>query len=325
MTFLDLSWIKSAGVLLGSELFLSDVRERVSSGITLVDIALGGGWPVGRFVEIFGPESAGKSTLATHAMVAVQRIGGISMLVESEPSFSRDRAIRMGWDPERHVQCQPDTIEDGFGMIDDNTKKLYDKGYGPIVVVWDTIAAAPTKAELSGDTYGEGMAKMPRIVHEAFRTLALVLPQRRVVFLVLNQVRASFDGYGGLSTPGGWALKHYTSLRIMLKSGKPFDLGESPFGMEVEIFVKKSKVCRPRAKVNAVLTYDDGFDEDWTNLRFLTDKGIVITIKGWYSFSDELKKNGFPKNSFRWGDWKTTISDDQRIQLREIIVERGLW
>lgn len=324
MILKSLDWIKSEGVMPGSELFLSDVRERVSSGLTLVDLAIGGGWPVGRFIEIFGPESAGKSTLATHSMIACQKAGGVSLMVESEPAFTRDRAIKMGWDPASHVQCQPDTLEDGFKMIDENTKKLHDNGYGPILVVWDTIAAAPTQAELSGDTYGQGMAKTPRIIHEAFRTLSLVLPQRRAVFLILNQVRACFDGYGGLSTPGGWALKHYPSLRLMLKSGKPFELGESPYGMDVEIYIKKSKVSRPRGKISAVLTYDLGFDEDWTNLKFLTEKGIVVTSKGWYSFSDEMKNDGFSKSSFRWADWKTVITDDQRIKLRDLIVSRGL-
>ena len=236
---------------------LPSVEMRIPTGCATFDRALHGGYPVGRIIEIFGWESAGKSTVIDHALIECQKMGGIAVKIDQEHSHHKDRFERMGGDVRSLLVLRPQTVEQGIVDWIETVKKLKDvKDKGviahetPVMVAWDTLHAAPSESLVEGITKGEyysgGMANKARTLQDMFRVCTLFIPLHNVVLLIANQMTHSIGGYGAsTTTSGGNALKFYPSVRMQVKKQGTYKEGDDVVGITTEVTVVKNKVDPP--------------------------------------------------------------------------------
>jgi recombination protein RecA len=286
---------------LGSDPLYSDIPGRVSTGSTQLDLLTGGGIPRGRLTEILGAESLGKSTLCEHILAHAQADGLVAALIDFESTFDKKRAMKIGIRPDELMVLQPITMEDGFEAIDDLVRKVK-KDHAPetpILLVWDTIAAAPARTEKAGKKFGEGIANKPRLLHEALRRLTLEMAANDVTLVLANQVIDQIGSRFGPRTesPGGRAIKHHSSLRIKITKSTPFEIKEEnngvemPVGIRVKATLTKSKVpgSVPRGTVEIPIYNYTGIDDLTGIIEFLVEHNSPVLSKkgGWYKFGDE--------------------------------------
>lgn len=290
--------------LQGSHPLWSTIPGRVSTGSTLLDLATGGGLPRGRIYEIMGWESLGKSTLAEHILVETQKIGGQAILLDYEATFDAERAKVLGLDIDQLIVLQTPTVEDGLEALDHFLQNVKDNELKdtPVVVVWDTIAAAPERAEKKGDRYGEGIARKARLLHEAFRRLTIEMAARDVTLVLVNQLITNINAgrmYGGPtdSAPGGTGTRFHASLQLKLYRGRPFEIKEKdrPVGIRVKAKIVKSKVpgSLPRSEVIIPIYNATGIDDVLGMLEYLAESKSDILHKkrgGYYVLKVPRKK-----------------------------------
>lgn len=263
---------------------LSTIRTWIPTRLTLVNLLLYGGIPMGRFWEVFGESHEGKTAFATELMIATQLAGGISIYLDAEGTWHKARALSMGHNEKRHLYMQADTVEQGVQAIDEtlhNIRQVHNLDC-PLLFVWDTIAAsqvesekglgiARTAEERKKARFSDGVSSKPRIIREALRRFSLEFPRQQAGLVFVNQTIADFEKFGpGWDTPGGGALKFWSTYRIHIyKSGQFKPDGKTDAGILSTIKVIKCKVGRPLLKVEIPLTYDHGWDEDYANLHYL--------------------------------------------------------
>lgn len=276
----------------GGEANLSTIHTWVPTPLTLLNLFLYGGIPMGRFWEVFGEPSHGKTALVTALMIAIQRVGGVSIYLDAEGTWDEKRALSMGHNPARHMHLQADTVELGVRTIDETLDKFRNVHnlQLPLLFVWDTLAASQMDAEKdmkeakTGEEkrkarFKEGMASKPRVVREALRRFSLEFPRQQAAGVFVNQTIADFDPYGpGFDTPGGGAVKFWSTYRIQVyRSGawKPDNKTEA--GILSTLKMVKCKVGPNMRKVELPLTWNHGWDEDYANFNYLTrsDAGPV--------------------------------------------------
>jgi len=264
---------------------LSDIRGWLSTGSTHLDTILGGGIPLGRVIEVFGMESSGKSTLLTHLFVNCQKIGvemcgqpGLCVLVDYETTFSKQRAQRMGLDLKYLIELPVDTLDDGFDRVLGVVKRAKSKPEWqnrPIIVAFDTLAAAPTEIEKAGEKK-EAMAAKAKIVQAGFRKVGRDFGRHAITFIVVNQMIADPSPYGAsFRTPGGNAPKFYSSQRLHCHRTGFVTSGTKTLGTSHRVKVVKNKVdgiwLPATNEAEYFAGYYDGIQDDISMVHSLVD------------------------------------------------------
>jgi recombination protein RecA len=263
--------------------------ETISTGSPSLDLALGvGGLPRGRIVEIYGPESSGKTTLALSVASQVQKTGGQVAFVDTEHALDPDYAKRIGVDIEKLVISQPDSGEDALNIVE----KLIRSGLFDLIIV-DSVAALVPKAELEGEVGDQFIGLQARMMSQALRKLTGIISKTRTVLIFINQTRAMIGGMipGQETTPGGKALKFYASVRIELKRIAQVKKGEEIIGNKIKAKIVKNKVAPPFKTVEFDIYYNEGISYE-ADLINLGERLGIIKKSGNSYFFEETKLGG---------------------------------
>jgi recombination protein RecA len=263
--------------------------ETVSTGSPSLDLALGvGGLPRGRIVEIYGPESSGKTTLALSVAAQVQKTGGQVAFIDTEHALDPDYAKRIGVNVEKLVISQPDSGEDALNIVE----KLIRSGLFDLIIV-DSVAALVPRAELEGEVGDQFIGLQARMMSQALRKLTGIISKTRTVLIFINQTRAMIGGMvpGQETTPGGKALKFYASVRIELKRVSQIKKGEEIIGNKIKAKIVKNKVAPPFKTAEFDIYYDEGISYE-ADLINLGERLGVIKKSGNSYFFEETKLGG---------------------------------
>lgn len=298
-----------------------DVPAFIPTGLTLLDLRIGGGLPLGRFSEVFSEqESVGKSTLAQTVMAQVQRIGGLAILIEQETAFDAERAKVLGVNLEDLIRWSPPSVEDGFEFIGkflDNCGEDPELAAIPKVIVWDTIAGSATRAEAAGDTFGDGIMKRPRVVSEAHRRYKDALQKYHAHFMWVNQSYSQISARSHVplyETPGGKAIKFYASTRLrlrrkgMLGAGKAKKAGEEVQGILTHVEAVKNKLSAPFRPVTLALYGPTGYDDVMSLAHFYLEEGHKEMISG----TGRYTLVGYDKSVY-WKDIPQVVAENPAI------------
>jgi len=270
----------------GEEVNFSDVRLWVPTTSYILNLVLGGGIPMGRILEVYGEPSHGKSTIITHMMVGCQKFPGISVLLDAESSWYRDRALAMGHDPSRHLHLQADTVELGFSVIASTITRIRMKGSRfppkmPVCFFWDTIAASPTEGEKEGDQYRDGMSDKARKIRMNLRKLSLVLPKSNCALVFVNQTITDIKAKNpkfNKTTPGGGAIKFWASKRIKVYKISRMQYPHDNSGIISTLHIVKDKINPPNREGEVPILNATGIHPVYELLNFLVDNSDYVNL-----------------------------------------------
>ncbi|OGD68265.1 recombinase RecA [Candidatus Campbellbacteria bacterium RIFCSPHIGHO2_12_FULL_35_10] len=265
--------------------------KAISTGSIGLDHALGiGGIPRGRIIEIFGPESSGKTTLALHVAASAQKDGGISAFVDAEHALDPEYAKKLGVNINELLVSQPDNGEQALEI----TESLVRSGKVDVIVV-DSVAALTPRDEIEGDMGAHHVGKQARLMSQALRKLTALVAKSKTTVIFINQIRMQIGVMFGNpeTTPGGKALKFYTSVRLDVRRIAQIKKGEDVVGGRVRVKVVKNKVAAPFKQTEFDLMYNEGISKEGEMIA-LGEKYGIITKKGaTYSFGDEKLAVGY--------------------------------
>jgi recombination protein RecA len=259
--------------------------EVVSTGSLGLDIALGvGGLPKGRIVEIYGPESGGKTTLAMHVIAQVQKLGGIAAIIDVEHAFDESYALRMGINTDELIINQPDYGEQALEITD----RLVESGAVDIIVV-DSVAALVPKAELEGEIGDQKMGLQARLMGQTMRKLTAKTSKSNAIVIFINQLREKIGVMFGSpeTTSGGNALKFYASIRLDVRKIGVLKDGDEAIGNRVKVKVVKNKVAPPFKVAEFDLIFGQGIDSSAELVDIATGLGIIKKSGSWYAYGED--------------------------------------
>jgi recombination protein RecA len=256
----------------------------IATGSLSLDLALGGGLPQGRIIEIYGPESSGKTTLALHAVAEVQKNGGTAAFVDAEHALDPEYAARIGVNLDTLLISQPDTGEQALEI----TETLVRSSAVDIIVI-DSVAALVPRAEIEGEMGDAHVGLQARLMSQALRKLTGVISKSKTTVVFLNQLRLKIGVMFGNpeTTAGGQALKYYASVRLDIRGTEQIKDGDNSIGKHVKVKVVKNKVAAPFKVAEFDIMFNEGISVAGDLVDLAVKHGLVLKAGAWYSYKDE--------------------------------------
>ncbi|MGK7908736.1 MAG: recombinase RecA [Synechococcus sp.] len=288
--------------------------ETVSAGPLTLDLALGGGFPKGRVVEIYGPESSGKTSIALHAVAEVQKVGGVAAFVDAEHALDPIYASALGVDIENLLVAQPDTGEAGLEIVD----QLVRSAAVDIVVV-DSVAALVPRAEIEGEMGDAHVGLQARLMSQALRKITGNISKTGCIVVFLNQLRSKIGGMGygpQETTTGGNALKFYASVRLDIRRIQTLKKGNEEYGIRARVKVAKNKVAPPFRRAEFDIIFGKGVSNTGCVLDLAEETNLVQRKGSWYSYRGENVAQG-RDNAIAYLDSNPEIRAELDASLRE--------
>ncbi|MDH3342515.1 MAG: recombinase RecA [Gammaproteobacteria bacterium] len=309
---------KGSVMRLGDEGALPGI-EAVSTGSLGLDIALGiGGLPRGRVVEIYGPESSGKTTLTLHAIAEMQKTGGTAAFVDAEHALDPSYAEKLGVNIDDLLVSQPDTGEQALEITD----MLVRSGAVDIVVV-DSVAALTPKAEIEGDMGDSHMGLQARLMSQALRKLTANIKRSNTLVVFINQIRMKIGVMFGSpeTTTGGNALKFYSSVRLDIRRTGAIKKGEEVVGNETKVKVVKNKVAPPFKLAHFEILYGEGISREGELITMGVDNNLIDKAGAWYSYNGDRIGQGKEKVRDFLKE-NPDIANDIEQKLRDLLIPK---
>lgn len=291
----------------------------ISTGSIGLDAALGiGGLPRGRIVEIFGPESSGKTTLSLHVIAEAQKLGGVCAFIDAEHAMDPEYSKRLGVKIDELLISQPDTGEQALEIVE----SLVRSGKLDVIVI-DSVAALTPKDEIEGDMGAFHVGKQARLMSQALRKLTAIVAKSKTIVIFINQIRMQIGVMFGNpeTTPGGKALKFYTSVRLDIRRIAQIKKGEEIMGGRIRVKVVKNKVAPPFKQTEFDLMYNEGISREGEMIALGEKMDIVKKTGNSYSFGEEKLGRGYDATrQFLKENEKiaTAILEEIKAKLKEI-------
>jgi len=293
--------------------------DAISTGSIGLDAALGvGGLPRGRIIEIFGPESSGKTTLSLHVIAEAQKMGGICAFIDAEHAMDPEYSKRLGVKIDELLISQPDTGEQALEIVD----SLVRSGKLDVIVV-DSVAALTPKDEIEGDMGAYHVGKQARLMSQALRKLTAIVAKSKTIVIFINQIRMQIGVMFGNpeTTPGGKALKFYTSVRLDIRRIAQIKKGDEVMGGRTRVKVVKNKVAAPFRQTEFDLMYNEGISREGELIALGEKFGIMKKSGNSYEYGDTKLGRGYDATrQFLRENKKVSdqILKDIRLKLKEV-------
>jgi recombination protein RecA len=258
--------------------------DTFSTGSLSLDLALGGGMPKGRIVEIYGPESSGKTTLALHAVAEIQKEGGLAAFIDAEHALDPEYAAKIGVQVPDVLISQPDTGEQALEICETLVRSS-----AVDLIVIDSVAALTPRAEIEGDMGDSHMGLQARLMSQALRKLTGVISKSNTTVIFINQLRMKIGVMFGNPevTAGGNALKYYSSVRLDIRRSEQIKDGENIIGNHVKVKVVKNKIAAPFKVAEFDVMYNEGISKSGDIIDLAVARGLVDKAGAWFSYKDE--------------------------------------
>jgi recombination protein RecA len=319
LTQIEKQFGKGAIMRLGNDEPLPDIAA-IPTGSLSLDMALGvGGVPRGRVIEIFGPESSGKTTLALHIVAEAQKLGGIAAFIDAEHALDIGYARKLGVKTDDLLVSQPDTGEQAL----DITEMLVRSGAIDVLVI-DSVAALVPKAEIEGDMGDSHMGLQARLMSQALRKLTAVIAKSNCCVIFINQIRMKIGVMFGNpeTTTGGNALKFYASVRMDIRKIASLKQGNDVIGSRTKVKVVKNKVAPPFKEVEFDILYGEGISREGDLLDLAVEKGIIEKSGAWFSYGKERIGQGRENSRIFLKENPDTAGEIQAKLLAELGLSR---
>lgn len=293
--------------------------EAISTGSLGLDVALGiGGLPKGRVIEIYGPESSGKTTLTLHAIAEAQKAGGVAAFVDAEHALDPSYAEKLGVDVDNLLVSQPDTGEQALEITD-----MLVRSGGVDIVVVDSVAALTPKAEIEGDMGDSHMGLQARLMSQALRKLTANIKRTNTLVIFINQIRMKIGVMFGSpeTTTGGNALKFYASVRLDIRRIGAIKKGDEILGNETRVKVVKNKVAPPFKEVIFDILYGEGISREGEIIDLGVQEKLIEKAGSWYSYGDTRIGQG-KDNVRQYLKDNPEVSAELQQKLREILMPK---
>lgn len=303
---------KGSVMRLGDDTNPSEIRT-IPTGSLSLDVALGiGGLPTGRIIEIYGPESSGKTTVALHVAAEAQKMGGTAAFIDAEHALDPSYAEKLGVDIDNLIVSQPDNGEQALEIAE----ALVRSGAIDVIVI-DSVAALVPRAEIDGEMGDQYIGLQARLMSQALRKLTSIISKSETVIIFINQLREKVGVMFGSpeTTPGGRALKFYSSIRLDVRKIDTLKNGKDAYGNRTRVKIVKNKLAPPFKEVEFDLIYGEGISQIGDIVDLAVDKDIIVKSGSWYSYNDEQIAQG-RENSINWLKENPEILEEISTKVR---------